>query len=96
MSNSQTTTGIKSDSMKEPTHRVQEALQELGRAGRDAASEVIGVARDSATDRLEKGKKKAMAARDQVAGYISDNPVKSVLIASAAGAVLGAFLARRR
>jgi len=96
MSNSHTTTGNKSESLKESTHRVQDALQELGRAGRDAASEVIGVARDTASDRLEKGRKQVVAARDQVAGYISENPVKSVLIASAAGAVLGAFLARRR
>ena len=87
--------GTKSESM-ESTHRVQEALQDLGRAGKDAASELVGAARTTATRTYREGRRKVVIARDRVADYVQENPVRSVLYAAAAGAVLGAYLARRR
>jgi|SoiMethySBSTD1v2_1073268.scaffolds.fasta_scaffold276509_3 ElaB/YqjD/DUF883 family membrane-anchored ribosome-binding protein len=87
--------GTKSESM-ESTHRVQEALQDLGRAGKDAANELVGAARTTATKTYQEGRRKVVVARDRLADYVQENPVRSVLIATAAGAVLGAYLARRR
>jgi len=57
-------------------------VQDLGRRGLDRAREVGADVRD-----------KAQRASDRTVGYIQDEPVKAVLIAAAAGAVV-ALLAR--
>ena len=84
------------DSFREQGAVVRDDLRELARTGGNAARELAEEARVAASEQLALGKEKLSGARDRVATYIEDNPMKSVLIAVGAGALLGALLARRR
>jgi ElaB/YqjD/DUF883 family membrane-anchored ribosome-binding protein len=49
--------------------------------------------RDSGQEKMARLKKKATMMKDDVDGYIRENPEKSVLIAAGIGAVIGAMFA---
>lgn len=84
------------DSFREQGAVVRDDLRELARTGKNAARELAGEARVAAAEGLQHGKERLSGARDRVASYIEENPMKSVLIAVGAGALLGAILSRRR
>jgi ElaB/YqjD/DUF883 family membrane-anchored ribosome-binding protein len=48
-----------------------------------------------AQDLVERGKERALVARDNLTSYVQDRPMKSVLIAAGVGLFLGAILSRR-
>ena len=81
--------------LREQTKVVKDDVSELGRLTRDASREKLDQAREAAGDYLKKGRLKAEVVEDKVVHYVREKPVKSVLMAVGAGALLG-FLLRRR
>lgn len=75
---------------------VRDDLRELGSLGKEAAKEFVGDAKRSAADTYKRGRESVSMAGDRFRGYVEENPMKSVLIAAAAGVILGAFWSRRR
>jgi len=64
-------------------NRVAEKAETLARRGIDAVKDSSQQLRD-----------KALRASDSTVGYIKDEPIKAILIAAAAGAVLAALISR--
>jgi len=75
--------------LRRQTRVVRRDVSRLGRLGKKAA-------RTEATAYYRRGKEKVQAVGENVTGYVKENPIKSVLIATAAGAILGAIWSRRR
>jgi len=82
--------------LREQTATVKEDLRELGRLTREASQEKLRQARDAASAYIEKGRQKAGEVEESVVRYVREKPVKSLLIAAGAGALLGFLVARRR
>lgn len=87
---------VKRDSFREQAGVVRDDLRELGKTGKEAARELLDEARDGAAHKLEQGREQLSGARDRLVSYVEENPMKSVLIAAAAGLVVGAIVSRRR
>lgn len=83
------------DSFREQSAVVRDDLRELARTGGSAARELADEARTIASEKLRQGQERLAGTRDRVASYIEEHPMKSVLIAVGAGALLGALLTRR-
>lgn len=62
---------------------------------REKAQEVMGQARERATQYYEQGKTKAIDMQHKLEDSVRENPMRSVLIAAGAGLVLGMLLRRR-
>jgi ElaB/YqjD/DUF883 family membrane-anchored ribosome-binding protein len=75
---------------------VRDDVRELGHLGKQAAKDLVGDAKRTATATYQQGKEKVARASDRVMGYVEEHPVKSVLFAVAAGAIIGAVWSRRR
>ena len=74
---------------------VREDLGQLGRAAKNVAQEKLGEARRYADEHLDQGKQKASEIEDQLEEYIRNKPLKSMLIAAGAGALIGYLLGRK-
>ena len=85
---------------------VKDDLRELGRAAKDVAHDKLGDAKKKALEYVdegkqrtaryyEKGRQEASRMEDQLEDYIRENPLKSVLIATGAGVLLGLLMRRR-
>ena len=70
-------------------------LQEMGGTAVEALQEKFGELRDTATEYYEQGKDKCREAEQSLEKFIKEQPLKSVLIAAAAGWLLGRFWMRR-
>jgi ElaB/YqjD/DUF883 family membrane-anchored ribosome-binding protein len=81
--------------LREQTATVKEDLSKLARLTRDASQEKLGKAKQAASDYLKKGKHKAGEVEESVVRYVREKPIKSVLLAAGAGALLGFLLSRR-
>jgi ElaB/YqjD/DUF883 family membrane-anchored ribosome-binding protein len=90
--------GADGDAVEQLRHKgsqLQRDVRELGTLARQAAQEKLGEARDAAGQYVEQGREKTQQLARTVEDYIRQQPIKSVLIAAGAGAVLGVLLARR-
>ena len=74
---------------------IGEDLRELAQQVRGLARGSLRSARDSAGEAYEAGKDKVRDLEQDLEGYVRSRPLKSLLIALCAGAVVG-FLTRRR
>lgn len=75
--------------------KVQDARAQAGPALNRVATKAEELARRSADamrDRSQQIKEQAYRAQDMTVGYIKDEPMKSILIAAAAGALVMAFI----
>ena len=79
----------------EQSHRVLDEVKELGSTALASASDAASQLRQRGAAALEAGKERATEAKGQFDSVVSDNPVKSVLIALGIGAAIGYALRRR-
>lgn len=79
----------------EQSHRVLDEVKELGNTALASASDAASRLRERGAAALETGKEKAVEAKGQFDSVVSENPVKSVLIALGIGAAIGYALRRR-
>ena len=77
--------------LREKAQNIARDVREVGHAAREVAREKAHEARLAGEDYLEKGRDKAREYEDHVVEYVRANPIKSVLIALAAGVVLGSL-----
>jgi ElaB/YqjD/DUF883 family membrane-anchored ribosome-binding protein len=84
-----------SRSFGEQSSRVADEVQELGRVGLASASEAASTLKERGARALELGREKAQAAKGKFEDVVSENPIKSVLIAVGVGVLLGYALRRR-
>ena len=83
------------DELRQHAKAVREDLGHLGRAATNVAQEKLGDARRHADEYLDQGKQKATEIEDQIEEYIRNKPLKSMLIAAGAGALIGFLLGRK-
>jgi ElaB/YqjD/DUF883 family membrane-anchored ribosome-binding protein len=94
------------EELRQQAKAVKEDLRGLGHAAKVVAQEKLGGAKQKAAEYLdegkhktaeylEQGKQKASEFEDQIENYIRQKPLKSVLIAAGAGALLGFLISRR-
>ena len=81
--------------LAEQSGRVMSEVQELGRTALESASEAAAHLRDSGREAFQSGKEKALEAKGNFERVVSDNPLKSVMIAAGVGIALGFVLSRR-
>lgn len=84
------------EGLVEQAQVIREDLREFGHLGKQAAKDLVGEAKRTAAATYQQGKKQVAATGDRVLGYVHDHPVKSLLFAAAAGAIIGAVWTRRR
>ncbi len=70
-------------------------LQELSGSALEAVQDKFGELKETASEYLEIGKDKIKEAEKTVEEFIQEQPIKAVLIAAAAGWVLGRYCMRR-
>lgn len=70
-------------------------LQEMGGTAVEALQEKFGELRDTATEYYEQGKGKFSEVEQSFEKFVKEQPLKSVLIAAAAGWLFGRFWMRR-
>lgn len=71
------------DALRDQAQQVKEDVREMGR-----------LAKQAATDQVERARDRGLELEDQVLDYVRAQPLKSVLIAAGVGVVLG-FVWRR-
>jgi len=81
--------------LKEQATAVKDDVRELGRLTKEVSQEKLREAKDAAGEYVTKGREKAGELEDSVVTYVRGNPVKSVLMAAGAGALLAFLLSRR-
>jgi len=81
--------------LKEQAAVVKDDVRELGRLTKEVSQEKLREARHAAGEYVTKGREKAGELEDSVVTYVRSNPVKSVLMAAGAGALLAFLLSRR-
>jgi ElaB/YqjD/DUF883 family membrane-anchored ribosome-binding protein len=72
-----------------------DSVKDLGSEAGHAASEGFQQVRDTAGEYIEKTQERAVDLERSMEKHIRNNPVKSILIATGAGCLLGIFLLRR-
>jgi ElaB/YqjD/DUF883 family membrane-anchored ribosome-binding protein len=85
----------KTKKLREQAGAVKEDVRELGRLAKEVSQEKLRETKEFAGEYVTKGKEKAGELEETVVTYIRQNPVKSVLTAAGAGALLGFLLSRR-
>ena len=81
--------------LRDQTKVVKDDVRELGRVAKEASKEQLQEAKQVASQYLEKSREKATEVEDSVIRYVREKPVKSMVIAAGAGALLGFLLSRR-
>lgn len=81
--------------LRRQASQVTDDIQAMGTIARDAAQERLDSLRDAAAEYYDLGLDKMHDVERSVESYICKQPVKSVLIAAAAGLIVGRFLMRR-
>lgn len=85
----------RTDEVRQRVRAVREDVRELGRVAKEAAGETYQDAKSRAGDYVERKKQRVSEFEDQMVEYVRQQPVKSILIAAGAGALLGFLLSRR-
>jgi len=97
--------GATTDDLRRQAKTVKEDLRGLGRTAKEVAQDKLSDAKKKAVEYADEGKQKtaqyyeqgkqeASRLEDQVESYIRQNPLKSVLIATGAGLLLGLLMRR--
>ncbi len=74
---------------------VVEGFREAGASAKQAVSDGIEAVRGTATDYFDQGKEYAGQLSDKVQSQVKDQPMKAVLIAAAAGFLVGMLYMRK-
>jgi ElaB/YqjD/DUF883 family membrane-anchored ribosome-binding protein len=74
---------------------IMEGVRDVGASAKRAVTDGLETVRDRAADYLEQGKKTARQFGETVEQQVRDQPVKAVLIAAAAGFLVGMLYMRR-
>lgn len=85
----------KRDEMLEQASAIGKDLQEVSDATRRMANDGMAVLRDAANQYLDEGKTRVSEMSNTVQQRVQEQPLKSVLIATAVGFLLGVFFRRR-
>ena len=83
------------DELREKLNELRDGLSDLGKIIKGIAQEKAGDVRQSASGYVDQGRAKTEELTHSCEDYIRQKPLKSVLIAGAVGAVLGALWLRR-
>jgi ElaB/YqjD/DUF883 family membrane-anchored ribosome-binding protein len=74
---------------------LMDGFREAGASAKQAVSDGIEAVRGTAADYFEQGKDSARQLSDKVQSQVRDQPVKAVLIAAAAGFLVGLLYMRK-
>jgi ElaB/YqjD/DUF883 family membrane-anchored ribosome-binding protein len=74
---------------------IAQDFNEVGDAAKRVATDSVEAVRDTANQYLEQGRSRAKSIGESMQSKVQEQPVKSLLIASAVGFLLGAFWIRR-
>jgi len=85
----------KRDEMTEQMSSVAKDLQEMGASARRVAGDSVEALRDSANEYLEEGRERVRELSDTVQTRIQEQPMTSILVATAVGFLLGVLWVRR-
>jgi len=83
------------DRLGKKARTVTKDLQEMGEIAKDAARETLGQLRENASEYCEVGQDKVQQAGRSFEQYVQERPIKSILIATGIGLLLGRFWMRR-
>ena len=89
------TTASGTRSLSEQSSRVLDEVKELGSTALATASEAAAQLRERGAAAVDATKQRAEEAKGQFDQVVSDNPLKSMLIALGIGAIVGFTLHRR-
>jgi ElaB/YqjD/DUF883 family membrane-anchored ribosome-binding protein len=89
------TTRAKRDEVAEQASTIAKDLQEVGTATRQMASDSVEALRETANQYLDQGRTRVREMSDTMQTRIQEQPVKSILIATAVGFLLGVLWVRR-
>jgi ElaB/YqjD/DUF883 family membrane-anchored ribosome-binding protein len=81
--------------LRKQARKVSNDLQAMGGTARDVANEGIGQLGENASELYDEGREKAHQMKRTLEQFISDQPLKSVLVAGGVGLLLGRFWMRR-
>jgi ElaB/YqjD/DUF883 family membrane-anchored ribosome-binding protein len=84
------------DQFRDKASQIKGQFGELAGIAKNAAGEKIATLKDGASSLYKSGVEKACAAKDGAADFVSENPIKSVLVAAGIGLVAGMLLTRRK
>ena len=84
-----------SDRLDRQSRQVTKDLRQIGATAKAVAREKLGQLRDNASDYVEQGRKKKQQIEHGFEQYIRESPLKSILIATGVGLLLGRFWRRR-
>jgi ElaB/YqjD/DUF883 family membrane-anchored ribosome-binding protein len=85
----------KRNEVTEQATNVAKDLQEMGASARRMAGDSVEALRDYANEYLDEGRTKVRELSDTVSTRIQDQPVTSILVATAVGFLLGVLWVRR-
>jgi ElaB/YqjD/DUF883 family membrane-anchored ribosome-binding protein len=85
----------KRDEMTEQMSTVAKDLQEMGASARRVAGDSVEALRDSANEYIEEGRARVRELTDTVQTRIQEQPMTSILVATAVGFLLGVLWVRR-
>jgi ElaB/YqjD/DUF883 family membrane-anchored ribosome-binding protein len=85
----------KRDDAAEQASTIAKDLQEVGTATRRMASDSVEALRETANQYLDEGRTRVRELGESVQHRVQDQPMTSVLVAAAAGFLLGVLWVRR-
>jgi ElaB/YqjD/DUF883 family membrane-anchored ribosome-binding protein len=83
------------DDIAEHASTISKDLQEAGKAARQMATDRADALRETANEYLDEGRVRMRELSDTVQHRVQQQPIQSLLIAAAAGFLLGALWVRR-
>jgi ElaB/YqjD/DUF883 family membrane-anchored ribosome-binding protein len=81
--------------LKDKANRLKEHIGQTANLAKDLASEGIKTAKETCSDMYQSTVDQAGKVKDSTVGFVSENPIKTVLLAAGVGALIGLLLARR-
>lgn len=86
---------IEVSDLRDQVRNLGDDLKELARLTKSALGQKVHAAKGSAASVYDRSRDKAVEYRDHIVDAARENPLKSILIAAAVGAVLGLVFGRR-
>jgi ElaB/YqjD/DUF883 family membrane-anchored ribosome-binding protein len=81
--------------VSERTSTITKNLQEVGDSARRMATDQVEALRETASEYLDQGRARVRELGDTVQHRVQEQPIQSILIAAAAGFLLGVLWVRR-
>jgi len=82
------------DRLHDQAERVLEEVRKLGTVASETAGDALGNARSAGREAVDDGRSRVRDVRGQVESYVEREPLKALLFAAGAGAVLGLWSRR--